>query len=84
MPPRYSTKTHRMEEITLDVNGVRYEGDWSAIPLEGVISLDIVYTSPPVMTVEEDMEDDSLPGFSMVFGFGIYITGNGCNSKEII
>ena len=53
-------------EITLDVNGVRYEGDWSAIPLEGVISLDIVYTSPPVMTVEEDMEDDSLPGFSMV------------------
>ena len=53
-------------EITLDVNGVRYEGDWSAIPLEGVISLDIVYTSPPVITVEEDMEDDSLPGFSMV------------------
>lgn len=53
-------------EITLDVNGVRYEGDWSAIPLEGVISLDIVYTSPPVMTVEEDIEDDSLPGFSMV------------------
>tara|TARA_B100000941_G_scaffold170557_1_gene121509 strand:- start:856 stop:2271 length:1416 start_codon:yes stop_codon:yes gene_type:complete len=53
-------------EITLDVNGVRYEGDWSAISLDGVISLDIVYTSPPVMTVEEDIEDDSLPGFSMV------------------
>ena len=30
------------------------------------VSLDIVYTSPPVMTVEEDIEDDSLPGFSMV------------------
>ena len=53
-------------EITLDVNGVRYEGDWSAIPLEGVISLDIVYTSPPTITVEEDSEVRSLPVFSMV------------------
>lgn len=34
--------------------------------MEGIISLDIVYTSPPAMTVEEDIEDDSLPGFSMV------------------
>ena len=46
-------------------------------------SLDIVYTSPPVMTVEEDIEDDSLR-FLHGFGFGIYITGNGCNSKKII
>ena len=53
-------------EITLDVNGVGYEGDWSAIPLEGVISLDIVYTSPPTITVEEDSEVRSLPVFSMV------------------
>ena len=53
-------------EITLDVNGVGYEGYWSAIPLEGVISLDIVYTSPPTITVEEDSEVRSLPVFSMV------------------
>ena len=36
------------------------------ISLDGVISLEIVYTSPPTPTVEEDVEDDTLPGFSVV------------------
>ena len=53
-------------EITIDVNGMPYEGDWSAISLEGVISLDIVYTSPPAQMLEEDTEEDSLPGFSVI------------------
>ena len=53
-------------EITIDVNGINFEGNWSAISLDGVISLEIVYTSPPTPTVEEDVEDDTLPGFSVV------------------
>ncbi len=53
-------------EITIDVNGINFEGNWSAISLDGVISLEIVYTSPPIPTVEEDVEDDTLPGFSVV------------------
>ena len=53
-------------QITIDVNGLPYEGDWSAISLEGVISLDIVYTSPPTQMLEEDTEEDALPGFSVI------------------
>ena len=53
-------------EITIDVNGINFEGNWSAISLDGVISLEIVYTPPPIPTVEEDVEDDTLPGFSVV------------------
>lgn len=53
-------------EITIDVNGINFEGNWSAISLDGVISLEIVYTSPSIPTVEEDVEDDTLPGFSVV------------------
>jgi len=53
-------------EITIDVNGINFEGNWSAISLDGVISLEIVYTSPPTPTVEEDVENDTLPGFSVV------------------
>ena len=52
-------------EITIDVNGINFEGNWSAISLDDVISLEIVYTSPPTTTVEDDVEDDSLPGFSV-------------------
>ena len=52
-------------EITIDVNGINFEGNWSAISLDDVISLEIVYTSPPTPTVEDDVEDDSLPGFSV-------------------
>ena len=53
-------------EITIDVNGINFEGNWSAISLDGVISLEIVYTSPPTPTMEEDVEDGTLPGFSVV------------------
>ena len=52
-------------EITIDVNGINFEGNWSAISLDDVISLEIVYTSPPTPTVEDDVKDDSLPGFSV-------------------
>ena len=52
-------------EIPIDVNGINFEGNWSAISLDDVISLEIVYTSPPTPTVEDDVEDDSLPGFSV-------------------
>ena len=52
-------------EITIDVNGINFEGNWSAISLDDVISLEIVYTSPPTPTVEDDVGDDSLPGFSV-------------------
>ena len=52
-------------EITIDVNGINFEGNWSAISLDDVISLEIVYTSPPTPAVEDDVEDDSLPGFSV-------------------
>ena len=53
-------------EITIDVNGINFEGNWSAISLDDVISLEIVYTSPPTPTVEEDVQDDTLPGFSVI------------------
>jgi hypothetical protein len=59
---------HEVEEgdsLELIVDLVEYEGDWENIPVEGVISIEIIYTSARV--AEYPSEDgESVPGFSAI------------------
>ena len=49
--------------ITLD--GIAYEGDWSAVNIDGVISVDIQFQSDQSQVNPEDgMESESTPGFA--------------------
>ncbi len=56
--------------LELFIDLVEYEGDWSSISIEGVISIEIIYTSPPSQISEEEGETgDSVPGFSAILAF---------------
>ena len=49
--------------ITLD--GIAYEGDWSAVNIDGVISVDIQFQSGQSQVNPEDVtESESTPGFA--------------------
>jgi hypothetical protein len=50
-------------DLTIDL--MEFEGDWSAISIEGVNAIEIIYTSPPTPIIEDDTDERSLPGFSL-------------------
>ena len=53
------------DSLTLIIDLVEYEGDWENIPVEGAISIDIIYNS--AQATEDSTEDsDSVPGFSAI------------------
>jgi len=52
-------------DIFIDL--VKYEGDWESIPVEGVISIEIIFTSPIEVLADDGTESgDSVPGFSIL------------------
>lgn len=52
-------------DIFIDL--VKYEGDWESIPVEGVVSIEIIFTSPIEVLADERTESgDSVPGFSIL------------------
>ena len=54
------------DSLNLIIDLVEYQGDWENIPIEGVISIEIIYES--AKAVEAPIEDsDSVPGFSAIF-----------------
>lgn len=53
------------DSLTLIIDLVEYEGDWENIPVEGVISIEIIFDS--AQTTENHANDsDSVPGFSAI------------------
>ncbi len=53
------------DSLNLIIDLVEYQGDWENIPLEGVISIEIIYESAQTTdAISED--DDSVPGFTMI------------------
>ena len=53
------------DSLSLVIDLVEYEGDWENIPVEGVISIEIIYES--AQTTDEINEDNStIPGFSAI------------------
>ena len=58
-----STNDGGVLSITLD--GIAYDGDWSAVDIGGVISIDILFqSSQSQMNPEDGMESESTPGFA--------------------
>ena len=51
--------------LTLYLDGVEYDGDWSSIPIQGVISVEIKLTNP-IEDLEGDEETSRTPGFSVI------------------
>ena len=53
------------DSLSLVIDLVEYEGDWENIPVEGVISIEIIYES--AQTTDEINEDNStIPGFTAI------------------
>ena len=53
------------DSLTLIIDLVEYEGDWENIPVEGVISIEIIYDSAQI-TEDSNEDSDSVPGFSAI------------------
>ena len=54
------------DSLSLIIDLVEYQGDWENIPIEGVISIEIIYESAEV--AEGPVENsDSVPGFPAIF-----------------
>ena len=54
------------DSLSLIIDLVEYQGDWENIPIEGVISIEIIYESAEV--AEDPVENsDSVPGFPAIF-----------------
>ena len=52
-------------DIFIDL--VKYEGDWESISVEGVISIEIIFTSPIEVSTDDGTDSgDSVPGFSIL------------------
>ncbi len=52
-------------DIFIDL--VEYEGDWESISVEGVISIEIIFTSPIEVSTDDGTDSgDSVPGFSIL------------------
>ena len=54
------------DSLTLVIDLVEYEGDWENIPIEGVISIEIIFDSAQI-TDDPTEDSDSVPGFSVTF-----------------
>ena len=53
------------DSLTLIIDLVEYEGDWENIPVEGVISIEIIYDSAQI-TEYSNEDSGSVPGFSAI------------------
>lgn len=53
------------DSLKLFIDLVEYVGDWGDIPIEGVISIEIIYTSA-AEPESELSEDETVPGFPMI------------------
>ena len=71
------------DSLKLFIDLVEYVGDWGDIPIEGVISIEIIYTSA-AEPESELSEDESVPGFPMILAI-VSILGAlvGYKEKEI-
>ena len=49
----------------IEKDGSIYEGDWENIPVEGVISIEIIYDSAQI-TEDSNEDSGSVPGFSAI------------------
>ncbi len=56
--------------ITLTLDGIQFDGDWSSIPIEDVISIEISYSSQENSELADDAEEQkrSTPGFNSILG----------------
>ncbi|MAV58057.1 MAG: hypothetical protein CMA14_04280 [Euryarchaeota archaeon] len=69
------------DSLILIVDLVQYEGDWENIPVEGAISIEIIYTSAPTaMSSSED--GDSVPGFPAIIALASILGAIVVSRKE--
>ena len=53
------------DTLRLIIDLVEYQGDWDNVPIEGAISIEIIYESTQAIDVP-DGDNDSVPGFSAI------------------
>ena len=53
------------DTLRLIIDLVEYQGDWDNVPIEGAISIEIIYESTQTIDVP-DGDNDSVPGFSAI------------------
>ena len=53
------------DTLRLIIDLVEYQGDWDNVPIEGAISIEIIYESTQEIDVP-DGDNDSVPGFSAI------------------
>ena len=69
------------DSLILIVDLVQYEGDWENIPVEGAISIEIIYTSAPT-AVGSSEDGDSVPGFSAIIALASILGAIVVSRKE--
>tara|TARA_X000000368_G_scaffold249624_1_gene197157 strand:- start:70 stop:1410 length:1341 start_codon:yes stop_codon:yes gene_type:complete len=75
---------HQVDEgdsLILIVDLVQFEGDWENIPVEGAISIEIIYTSAPT-AVSSSEDGDSVPGFSAIIALASILGAIVVSRKE--
>ncbi len=51
-------------QLAMYIDGVEYDGDWSSVLIDGVISIDIRFTSPEMP--DEEVDAGATPGFGVI------------------
>lgn len=69
------------DSLILIVDLVQYEGDWENIPVEGAISIEIIYTSAPT-AVSSSEDGDSVPGFPAIIALASILGAIVVSRKE--
>ena len=75
---------HQVDEgdsLILIVDLVQFEGDWENIPVEGAISIEIIYTSAPT-AVSSSEDGDSVPGFPAIIALASILGAIVVSRKE--
>ena len=64
--------TENGASISMYIDGAEFTGDWANVDVKGVISIEIVYTSPQLPShslpanEQDEIQDGRLPGFTLV------------------
>ena len=69
------------DSLILIVDLVQFEGDWENIPVEGAISIEIIYTSAPT-AVSSSEDGDSVPGFPAIIALASILGAIVVSRKE--
>ena len=69
------------DSLNLIIDLVEYQGDWENIPIEGVISIEIIYESAQT-TVEATEDNDAVPGFSAIIALTSILIAVTSSRKE--